>query len=85
MTPMSLERALEAACKVLENMSEINAAYEDIGGSPIEAAAALRAFLEKGLPFYRAAENYTVALADEENAAWNGMLSAYRAAKEASK
>lgn len=46
---MGLERALEVAIQWLPSLDHVD-------GDAAEAAAALRAFKEKGLPFYRAAE-----------------------------
>ena len=54
MTPMPLERALEVALAVLDPGTEEQATYEELD----QAAATLRAFMEKGLPLYRAAEDY---------------------------
>lgn len=50
MTPMPLEKALEVAIKRLQGIA--------VFAEADEAAATLRAFMEKGLPFYKAAEEW---------------------------
>lgn len=58
MTPMTLEVALEVAIDAAGSWQSYGDPNEEPREGVGEAIAVLRSFLEKGLPFYRAAEEY---------------------------
>lgn len=78
MTPMTLERALEVAIDELTDAAK----WADDAG---EAAATLREFMEKGLPFYRAAEvigEKRSKMDYKKRDSWGEFDNLYRAMKE---
>lgn len=96
MTPMTLERAVEVAIEACDNWAGFYDGNRDTTTNPnlyyddcSKAAATLRAFVDKGLPFFKAAETTMVFYhASDTDAALHNlaqMYTAYRAMKEATK